>query len=170
MTPMAGVRRTAAAAVAAIAAAGFAVSTAAPAGADHGEFTATGTVEVGNPRHAGALYYGVGIGGPRVTRALAPCDPTSDYNGVDGYWVDIEGFGGHEATLTMDPDAQFDIAFRNETCTWTGVPKPWPGPIVLPLRLGETVTVTVPEDARYAIVDLFYGADATFTLTISSTQ
>lgn len=169
MTPMTGVRRTAAAAVAVVAAAGLAVTTAAPATAEHGQFTVTETVRVGNP---GVVTYGLWTPA-HITNQFARCDPESDLNGLDGVWYDIEGFGGNQATLTMDPDSLFEVHWYDESCTYTGaLESPWLCVAVCltedPREMGETVTATVPEDARYAIVDLYYGADATFTLTIGS--
>lgn len=171
MRPKCSVHRFAAAAVAVAAAAGFAVTTAAPAAAEHGEFTATEAVMVGNP---GVVTYGLWTPA-HITNQFARCDPDSELNGLDGIWYDIDGFGGHTATLTMDPDALFKVHWYDESCkfTYTGdLESPWlcVGVCVSedPRDLGKTVTGAVPEDARYAIVDLYYGADATFTLTIGS--
>lgn len=163
------VPRIARAAVAVAAAAGFVVTTATPATADHGQFTATDTVMVGNP---GVVTYGLWTPA-HITNQFARCDPESDLNGLDGVWYDIAGFGGHTATLTMDPHALFEVHWYDERCRFTytgGLDSPWlcAGVCVSgdPRELGKTVTAVVPDDARFAIVDLYYGADATFTLTI----
>lgn len=169
MTPMIGVRRTVAAAVAVVAAAALAVTTAAPATAEHGQFTVTETVTVGNPN---VVTYGLWTPA-HITNQFARCDPESDLNGLDGVWYDIAGFAGHQASLTMDPDSLFEVHWYDASCTYTGaVESPWLCVAVClpedPREMGETVTATVPDDARYAIVDLYYGVDATFTLTIGS--
>ena len=128
------------------------LSIAAPATAGHGpQFTATGTVLVGDP--ASAV-----IGG--VTENVAPCDPGSAANGVDGIWYDIQGFGVHTATLTMDSTADFDIYWYDESCQFID-------DVTMAANfVGETEMGTVPFDARYAVVDLFIGGAATFNLTI----
>lgn len=163
------VHRLAAAAAALAAAAGFALAAAAPAAAEHGRFTVTDTVKVGNP---GVVTYGLWTPA-HITNQFARCDPDSELNELDGVWYDIDGFGGHTATLTMDPDSLFKVHWYDESCTYTytgDLERPWlcVGLCVSgdPRELGETVTAEVPADARYAIVDLYYGADATFTLTI----
>lgn len=168
MTPMTSARRTAAG-VAVMAAAALAVTTAAPATAEHGQFTVTETVTVGNP---GVVTYGLWTPA-HITNQFARCDPDSDLNGLDGVWYDIDGFGGHQATLTMDPDSLFEVHWYDESCRFTytgGLDSPWlcAGLCVSgdPRELGKTVTAVVPEDARFAIVDLYYGANAAFTLTI----
>lgn len=139
----------------------------APAEAEHDVFTATGTISTGNPRHAGAIYYGVGGPPTRVTYTQARCDPASEYNGVDGYWVQVSGFDGHTATVTGEPDAQLDITFVTPECEWNGPLKAWPGPVVSPTRLGEQVTFDVPAYTGWVLVDLYYGYDEPFTLTVS---
>jgi hypothetical protein len=150
-----------------------ALGAARPAAAGHGgEFTATGTVAVGNPH---VTYYGVWTPA-NITDQFARCDPDSEYNGLDGMWLDIGGFwtgagaqdrAGHTAVLTMDPDTQFAVSWYDEDCRYTGEIRPWPGPVDPPSGLGETIVEELPSDARYAIVMLRYGADATFTLTLS---
>lgn len=124
----------------------LALSLAGPAMAFHG-FKATGTVT------AGSLLV-------HVTETVAPCDEESSFNGVDGHWYDIEGFGGHNATLTMDAEADFDAFWYDESCDLiddNGMAQK---------DLGETERALVPNGANFVIVNLFVGANATFTLKL----
>lgn len=130
----------------------FALSLTAPATATHGPtFTASGTVAVGHPA--------TNITGG-VTENLAACDTASGLNGVDGRWYDITGFGAHTATLTMDANSDFDAYWYDASCTYiddSGMAQGF---------LGATETSAVPDAAKYVIVDLFLGANGTFTLKI----
>jgi hypothetical protein len=122
-----------------------------PAGADHAVFTRTDTVTVGNPASAE-------VGG--VTEIVAPCDPAAPENGLDGIWYDIQGFEAHTATLTMGANADFDGWFYDASCTYIVDSSLAHG------FFGTTETAPVPAGAAYIIVDLYAGANETFTLTI----
>jgi hypothetical protein len=130
----------------------FTLTLAMPAVADHGQFTATGTVTAGNP----ATFL---TGG--VSEIFGECDPNSSFNGVDGIWYDIQGFGAHTATLTMNPDADFDAYWYDETCTFIE------DFTMAQNSIGVTETAPVPATARFVVVDMFLGTNGTFTLTIN---
>lgn len=131
----------------------FALSVASPGMATHGPtFTASGTVAVGHP----ATNVTGGI-----TENLGSCDPESGFNGLDGRWYDITGFGDHTATLTLDANSDFDAYWYDASCTFiddSGMAQGF---------VGETETAPVPTNAKFVIVDLFLGANGTFTLKIA---
>lgn len=70
-------------------------------------FDESGIVPLGTP----LIWEGVGI-----SEALAACDPGSPFNGLDGMWFEIDGFAGHEFTLTMDDGSDYDIFFYDDGC------------------------------------------------------
>lgn len=133
----------------------LAVAPAAPGGASHASFFASGRILVPNPV---ILYTDVG-----VTDLAAPCDPASPLNGLDGAWYAIPGFDLHTAVLTPgEPTTNVAAFFYSANCTH--IPTNY---VMARHPMGETETGTVPRGAAYILVFLTYGAPGTFTLTIS---
>lgn len=96
---------------------------------------------------------------PGVTATLAPCDPGSASQGVDGYWFDI----GHEPpgatyTLAVATTLDADLVFHDSACNFLTHDGATSG-------LGATLTGVVPAGADWVLVDNFAGSGA-FTLTI----
>lgn len=128
----------------------LAVPVAGNAGHTEEPLVATGTILVGHPAT------GV-VGG--VTENLAPCTTDDPLNGVDGVWVDLGDFQGHDAVLTVDATLDGDLYFYDSGCGFL------PEGTMAAGFLGATEAGVVPVDAQYAIVDGFLGTGA-FTLTV----
>lgn len=111
---------------------------------------------VGNPATA------VGAG---VTEFVGGCDPASPVQGIDGYWYDIAGKAGAPATLTMDPTLDVDAYFYDSACTYLDATTSDGSPIMGAGFIGETEHATVPDGARYIVVNGFAGT-GNFTLAI----
>lgn len=140
-----------------------------PAAADHGaaDFTATGTILVGNPITRV-------IGG--VTENVSPCGGSIDQdvpdgisNGVDAAWIELpEGSGGHAATLTADGDNDVDAWFYDAGCALIQPSADENAYSMSSVDLepnGDEEGI-IPAVAAWAAIDLYVGANATFTFTI----
>lgn len=123
-----------------------------PAMADHATFSKSGSATVGNPLASVT-------GG--VTENVASCDPAASENGFDGVWYNVAGFGDHTATLTVDPNSDFDAYWYDASCSYIDDTSMAQG------FVGATETAPVPTAAKYVIVDFFFGANGTFTLKIA---
>ena len=130
------------AALAALAAAG-------PARAD-----VTGHIHIGNPTSDDA-------GG--ITELLGECDPASDVQGLDGFWVAVPASGGQTFTATPTGDAaaanDLALAFYTAACEYISVGDD-EGP-------GVAETQIAPEGTAFVSVNLWLGAMADFTLAIA---
>lgn len=129
------------------------VASAVPGGAGHAAFSEDGTI----------------LGPPGLlTEILAACDPASPLNGVDGIWYDITGFGGHTAILTPGEDTtDVDAWFYTADCTFIDDDSMAQEFIPPFSETGGVEAAAVSFDAAFLVVDLFFGAGGTFTLTIS---
>jgi hypothetical protein len=115
----------------------------------------TGTITAGNPASAA-------VGG--VTELADACLSDTAAEGVDGVWFAVaEDLIGADAVLTGDGGAanDFDVYWYDASCSlisnYTMANDPAPG---------ENEQGVVPDAAAFGIVDLFSGANASFTLTI----
>jgi hypothetical protein len=111
---------------------------------------ASGTILVGHPVSS--------ISGG-VTENLAPCTPADPINGVDGVWVDLLDFQGHDASMVVDATLDADVFFYTAACDYVA------GADLNAGFLGEPEAGTVPADAQYAVVNGFLGTGS-FTLTV----
>lgn len=98
------------------------------------------------------------VGG--VTEILAPCDPASPLNGLDGAWFGIAGLAGQPFLLTTDLTLDGDLWFYRADCGF------------IPTAVGAHLSVLgspeqglVPAGAAFVIVDGNHGAGH-FTLTL----
>lgn len=135
------------------------VASALPGGAGHAVFSEDGTIAAPNPSSPFT-------GG--ATEKLAACDPASPLNGVDGIWYDITGFGGHTAILTPGEDTtDVDAWFYTADCDFIDDDSMAQEFIPPFSETGGVEAAAVSFDAAFLVVDLFFGAGGTFTLTIS---
>ena len=116
----------------------------------------TGSILVGNP--------GTQFGG--VSETAAPCLPGDDLDGIDGAWVELpEDAGGKVLTVTATDDMaalqDLDVYFYGAGCEYMA------DTALNAEGSGVAETGEVPAEATFAIVDLFTGANATFSLTLS---
>lgn len=117
--------------------------------------TMTGTILLGNPRS----YHEGGI-----TEIVAPCEPEHWANGIDGVWFAIGEHQGKDARLrATDANAalqDLDAWFYSDGCWALPYSEMYQG------GAGEEELGVVPEEAEFVVVDLFWGANAAFELTI----
>jgi hypothetical protein len=97
------------------------------------------------------------VGG--VSETVAGCDPGSAADGLDGFWYDITGYGGHAFSLSVDATLDADTWFYDSGC---GFESSGDGAENL---IGGAEAGTVPADAAFVIVDNAGGFGA-FTITI----
>lgn len=119
--------------------------------------THPGSIAVGNPATAFT-------GG--VTEIGAACDTSSPLNGVDGVWVDITAhIGTHTATVVPTGAnaavQDLDLWFYTASCGFINVG------VGAANGFGASESATIPGGTGFIIVDLFAGAAATYTLTVS---
>ncbi len=92
-----------------------------------------------------------------VTEALAPCDPSSSANGLDGQWFELPAAAGAPWVLTMDATLDADVNFFGAACNYLSTTNAG--------LVGEPEAGSVPSGAAYLLVTGFAGAGAfTFTL------
>ena len=134
----------------------------APASAN--TFEESGTILVANP--VSRLFGGVSeIGSPcNGSPPEAPEVPPGTFQGVDGFWIELPAdSGGMTATLTAAAPNDVDGWFYDEGCNL--MPSPYPLATTNPIPNGNEQGV-IPEGAAWVAVDLYTGANATFTFTI----
>lgn len=76
------------------------------AAADHGAVTYAGTIHLSDT-------------GLLIAR-LAPCDPASPLNGLDGHWFAIDGFAGHPFALAPEFPLDGFVEFFDAACSFVG--------------------------------------------------
>lgn len=118
--------------------------------AGHGQFDEDGLVPLGTP-----VIHETGLG---ISAELAACAPDTEFDGIDGKWFNIDGYGEHEFTLTMDAGADYDIFFYNSGCGPTGSV----GNCFMDLGVPDlfdcaTEVGTVPADSAFALVHNYAG-------------
>lgn len=135
-----------------------------PAQADDG-FSVTGTVLVGNP--VTRAYGGASEMVSPCNGSIDPDVPAGTGQGVDGYWIQLpEGSAGLEATLvTLTEGADFDAWFYDEGCTLMTGAANYTMATTDPVPNGDEAGA-IPEGAAFVAVDLYVGANASFTFTI----
>lgn len=105
----------------------------------------------------------------------AECDPSSDLQGIDGYWYDLEAEGigvgdAHDFLVTTDDPMDVDVLFYDDSCGLVHVV----GNCFISTGLGDNDPLgdcqeesgPVPEQAAYVLVQNFLGS-GTYQLTIS---
>lgn len=124
--------------------------TASPA---RGGYDVGGVIQAGNPMTAV-------VGG--VTEIMGACDPTSDVQGVDGYWLKLPADAATKrATLTIrDVDDDVDLYFYDGDCSFVDDLS------MAQKSFGETEHGNIPEGATWAVANLYLGADAGFTVSV----
>lgn len=158
-------------------------ATIAPAHAAEPVVTATGTILLGNPitRDTGG-----------VTETVSPCDgsidpevPAYTAQGVDGWVIDLlgpdgdyaalEALWGNAAKLTANrtiPDTPAPISTNNDVDAWfygdgCSLITPTADPRAYHMATtGSNESGIIPNGTRFVVVDLFRGANATFTFTV----
>lgn len=145
-------------------------------------FSETGTILVGNPltRETGG-----------VTEYASPCDGSLDpeippyaAQGVDGYTIDlmrdrtfeeVQALWGKRATMTADrtvPSNPVPVGTGNDVDAWfyadgCSLIKPTSDPAAYHMATtGSSEFGTIPSGTRFVVVDLYRGANATFTFSI----
>lgn len=109
------------------------------------------------------------LGTPAQVSTLDACDsPEGDFTGIDGQYVDLgeghEGWAGllEGGDINGDPilgAADFDMYFYTADCDSIDDSS-------MAANAGDEFGF-IPETARYAFVNLFVGAEADWTLTLS---
>jgi hypothetical protein len=103
--------------------------------------------------------------GSGVTETLAACDPGSELQGLDGYWIRLpSGAPGHSVTLADDQvTADYDARFYTSGCAaieYDGMQQ----------RVGvgveETESGKVPSGSAWVIVYPLFGTLSEFTFTV----
>ncbi len=133
-----------------------------------GPKTFSGTILVGDP--VTSVTGGVSETGRTLnpTGSGPDCVSAQPTDGVDGLFFDVSDYAGQAAVLADVNDSagvnDLDVWFYDATCSVIGsyaamATDPAPG-------VGETGVV--PDNAAYAVVDLFAGANASFTLTVGA--
>lgn len=140
-----------------------------PASATHGEsFVATGTIAVADP--ASRQYGGVTEQGSPCLGSIDPDVPAGIFQGVDAVWVALPlESEGHAATLTSTAPNDVDAWFYDEGCTLikpAADPNAYSMATTDPAPNGDEEGI-IPVGAAWVAVDLYVGAAAPFTLTIS---
>ncbi|MFN2640495.1 MAG: hypothetical protein ABR548_01165 [Actinomycetota bacterium] len=115
----------------------------------------SGRIQIGNPAAAGIA--------PGIVEGAAPCDPSDSINGLDGVWLDLAGNDGRTAVIAGNPLADFDVRFYSLA---DGVCTLLDGDMAAE-SIGEPEVGVVPDGAAFALVQLYLGYDAPFTLVIS---
>lgn len=126
----------------------------------HASFSESGTIAVANPASR------VLGGATEITNPCGAPDPDlGSLQGVDGYWITLpEGAAGLTATLTANAPNDVDAWFYDEGCGL--MPSPYPMATTDPAPNGDEQGV-IPDGAFYVVIDLYAGANATFTFSIA---
>ena len=166
-----------------------------PASAGEGDFTVSGTIAVGNPDSR--VYGGLTEIGSPCMGSVDPDVPDGAFQGVDGYWIqlpieELGVFDGMKATLTSDT-LDVDAWFYDEACGFLTEPVdttysmagdrvtfPWAEEVpedapeysrLTGTRLlpdGDELNGVIPEGTGWVVVDLYAGANASFTFTVDN--
>jgi len=124
----------------------------------------TGTIALGNASQT------AGEGG--ITENGAPCELGSELNGLDGVWLDVSGLEGLDAVLTFSGEnaavSDADVYFYSAECSKLEDDSMAQNFIAAGRAPFETnvESGSIPEDAAFAIVNGFFGANISFTLTV----
>jgi hypothetical protein len=141
-----------------------------PAAAEHSstDFVATGLILVGDP--VTRVQGGVSEIGSPCLGSFDPEVPEGAAQGVDGFWIQLpEGAAGHSATLTAADPNDVDAWFYTEDCSLIGPTadeNAYSMATTDPEPNGNEEG-TIPEIASWVAVDLYVGAAAEFTFTIT---
>jgi predicted acyl esterase len=135
-------------------------ATAAPARGSHGEdVTFTGHIAAGNP---------MVVAFPGASELVAACSPGGAGDGLDGAAVALpEGGDGHPARVDFFSPAPADVSvyFFDSNCAFMGDDGG-----LRSAGIDEPEVGFIPEFARYAEVDLAFGADADYSFTVFLSQ
>lgn len=123
------------------------------------------------PLHAGAatlegsISYGhlANDNGVGVTQLLSACDPDGAYQGVDGYWVDLDGEATASMTIVSGTLADIDVYFYDTTSGCDYIE----GADLASGLFGEPESGPIPAGAGALLLVGYAGFDMSFELTLT---
>ncbi len=126
--------------------------------AQEDEPAASGHILFGNPAPTVASGF-------YLTELLDKCNPEGNFQGYDGFWVELPEAAGMQVTLSpvgpTEPLSDFDLSFYDESCALI------PGSSLAANFIGAPEVGVAPDDAHWIIVQFFFGFQGDFEITLA---